>query len=175
MLVSRSHLWVNLSRRAKTAVIARIGLTERGLQDIGSVSDYRYLKERSDSTAPPLPLLELDWDAYKISNADELYHCSWEAVDGTAIIHSPIPGTVVQFNDANIERACRTNVPLSTSDWLVEIAVEEDVAASLLNASCGSTTDLLDPSAYKRYCEALPRGMFCDEESGYGLVEGLVK
>ena len=34
---------------------------------------------------------QVDWDAYSITDADELYHAAWGNVKGTAVYTTPLP------------------------------------------------------------------------------------
>jgi glycine cleavage system H lipoate-binding protein len=48
-------------------------------------------------------MLNIVWDGHKISNADELYHTTWTAVDGVARLLAPLPGRVVAVNTDAID------------------------------------------------------------------------
>jgi hypothetical protein len=80
-----------------------VGLTERGLDEIGNVlrcnipSDSAGPEENDNALDPRISLvaagnelLSVEWDAYTITNADELYHAAWGNVEGTASFTTPL-------------------------------------------------------------------------------------
>ena len=104
---ARSHTWL---RHCGTRL--RIGLTRRGLEDVGDVHTVAARQKPGTSVAPGVPLLSIGWDALKISDADELYHTTWSAVEGETIITSPVVADVVGHSTAKA---------IDEEDWLVEL------------------------------------------------------
>ena len=82
LFCARSHMWLRLQKAASTgglvapraAWTVQVGLTARGLEDVGSVLGFERLAEPGTAIAAGQALLRIDWDAHLISGADELYH-----------------------------------------------------------------------------------------------------
>jgi len=100
-----SHLWARLRRApaggaglvaARSAWRVEVGLTVHALEDIGDVIAVGH-----GPTAPGnrveagAALLTLDWEAHRVSTADELYHTQWALVEGAHPLHSPFGGTLL--------------------------------------------------------------------------------
>ena len=109
-LYLRNHVWVRLiqSPHLNTNFLWRIdvGITDRGLDDIGDVTSIENFIGKSDSIdrsdrsslnnqklKTGDDVLKINWDAHFISAADELYHTSWESISDTTTLVSPLGGT----------------------------------------------------------------------------------
>ena len=70
-----SHLWLQGSETEEEdeagRSLVKVGLTERGLDEIGNV--LRCATPASVDVAAGVELLRVDWDAYTVTEADELY------------------------------------------------------------------------------------------------------
>jgi hypothetical protein len=97
-----------------------VGITKRGIDDIGSVIKYSLL-----STPPPIQIqsqdtvISFNWEGYQRTEADELYHAVWETAEGTYELRSPLSGTISKYNEPELE--CP-----SEDDWLFEITIDEN-------------------------------------------------
>ena len=100
--------------RGKLCWLVDIGLSLRGLGDIGDVSGVRCIRpvpskqegSRSSGKDDGIgrngwvakagdEVLAIDWDAHKIIAADELYHTVWETFSETTYIKAPVSGDLV--------------------------------------------------------------------------------
>lgn len=160
MLFSGRHSWVRLmkpcSRTNSKQIRAAIGLTQRGLDDMAEVLAWRKLTPAGHHVEAGTPLASLDWYGYHISEADELYHTTWDAVEGTSFLSSPIPGTFDRINSDALDSVASGTLTSGHHDllaetWLAEMIINEEVAASLLKGGAGA---LMDADAYTAYVEA---------------------
>jgi len=96
-----------------------MGLTSHGLRDIGDVTAIALSPSVAASplhigkpVAKDAPLLCLDWEGYGISSADELYHTTWENIDGVYEVTSPVSGVLedVRVLDSSRESIDETDV-----------------------------------------------------------------
>ena len=100
--------------RGKLSWLVDIGLSLRGLGDIGDVSGVRCVRPVSSKQEGSISsgkddgigrngwvakagdeVLAIDWDAHKITAADELYHTVWETFSETTYIKAPVSGDIV--------------------------------------------------------------------------------
>ena len=103
------HLWLRANKLSAASHAyswqVEVGLTQRGLQDIGDISKVMYnqsLSRQSHNRKTDLgwkaqtgdPLLSIEWECHSISSADELYHTVWESISETTHIKSPVSGTI---------------------------------------------------------------------------------
>ena len=111
------HIWL----RAKEPVtkettrssyrILELGLTERGLEDIGDFSKLTFLKQQLDVSKRNFRevadnegscirrgdgLVQIHYDGHSISSADELYHTVWESFSDHMSIISPVSGRMAE-------------------------------------------------------------------------------
>jgi len=115
----QTHTWLQKS----TEGIARVGLTEIALDDIGEVEALKHLVEIGSTVAAGDDLVRVDWEAMHISDGDELYHTKWANVSGDHTLKAPCAGTVVAFNVSAL-RSSRLGSLLEADEWLVEMAVD---------------------------------------------------
>ena len=97
-----SNTW--LSRCAQSQRLS-LGLTARGLEQIGDITFLRRLAqpERGTVLAAGSPLVEVGWDGHRISNADELYHTIYEYVEGSTVVSAPASAGAVRLLAAAAE------------------------------------------------------------------------
>ena len=119
---SRTHAWV---QRLRCGTAVRVGLTERGLDDIGDVEAVEHIAVVGKSVARASALLRIDWEALRISDGDELYHTRWANVSGHHTLSAPIDGTVAAVNADALQRG-RLGGVLDADEWLVEMNLTED-------------------------------------------------
>jgi len=142
---SISHTWLQHC----SGNIARIGITSRGLEEIGSIDYITSFVKPGDSIMPNIPFIEIGWTAYRISTADELYHTTWENIEGSYTIKGPVFCTL---------RTLHHDVLLNPEDicnktWLVEIELNEEE----------SLPSLLDRKSYNEHISEISRGLFAEE------------
>lgn len=103
------HLWVDSSNSSSTFVaglsgrrrrrLLQIGLTERGMEDIGDVTmiQLSFLQQQQQKpmvVARGHPLVTIHFEGHSITSADELYHAVWETYEDTVTVESPVEGIV---------------------------------------------------------------------------------
>lgn len=157
LYVPGKHLWLRATKQnvpaantlQKSPWLVDVGLSVRGLEDIGDVSEMRstYATTKSNKSTEEWnakagdDLLIIDWDAHKITSADELYHTVWETFSETTYIQSPISGVI-------------QDVHLLSPD---EEELDEDTVLLRILATCEtlqqSMDDLLEEEDYEELVE----------------------
>jgi hypothetical protein len=133
---------------SKTHVL-EMGLTKRGVEDIGDVSSILLERDPEESLSEGEDLLRINWDCHSITAADELYHTVWETVDGVTKLKSPVAGTI---------RATDIGNPwVDADDSLLSIAASEK---SIANAF----PNLMDEDAYNKFVEKIAPGRFSESD-----------
>jgi glycine cleavage system H lipoate-binding protein len=132
------------SANTSKAWSVEIGLTSRGLEDIGDVLTVTEICSKGSIVEAGSPILKLDWDGHLITSADELYHTVWETIEGETVIHSPLQGTV-EFIE--------THPGIEEEDVLVSISTVHD---SLQRA----IANLMDEEEYNEHVRTLSSGTF---------------
>lgn len=142
---SITHTWLQHSN----GNIAHIGITSRGLEDIGSIDRIIPLVKTGDTIMQNRPFIEIGWTAYRISTADELYHTTWENIEGSYTIEGPISCTLRKFH----HDALLNPEDIGDKTWLVEVELNEE----------GSLSSLLDRKSYNEHISRISRGLFAEE------------
>lgn len=121
-LISPSfHQWFRpqlIPTAMKVQWVVDIGITDRGLDDIGDINAIVRRDKRESEGGVPFSteaqqhqkqnnntcenshvkrgeiVLDIHWDGHIITTADELYHTVWETVEGVTSIKTPIAGGV---------------------------------------------------------------------------------
>ena len=134
-----SNTW--LSRCAQSQRLS-LGLTARGLEQIGDITFLRRLAqpERGTVLAAGSPLVEVGWDGHRISNADELYHTIYEYVEGATLVSVPacagavrLLGAVAEIKPPALEDdEIGPDTPLATIELVDGIEGWERVRAELV-------------------------------------------
>ncbi len=104
-LFLRNHLWVRLiaskhPRETKHLWKVDVGITERGLDEIGDVTLVEKTIAKPQNNIKLNygdEVLTINWDAHYISSADELYHTSWESISDFTVVKSPLGGDLVEI------------------------------------------------------------------------------
>ena len=143
LFCTKSHVWL------KSVAPSRylIGLSNIGLEEVGSVKKYQV--HSSTDVQKGDTLLTFDWEGYKRTEADELYHAVWDSTSGSYQFKSPLAGAVVDYNHKEL------HCPVE-EDWLVEINIEQEEKDTVFWNSLVSadTYDQIDH----------PRGLFHEQE-----------
>ena len=186
-----SHLWVRLTRDnaepagltpKRSAWHVHVGITERGMQDVGSITGLEQLAPPGTAVNVGEPLLRVSWEGHKISGAtnpctssplpltpicayasradgDELYHTTWQNVEGETIVSAPVSGTLVSLHERaaavapDAEHYERMD-DLDETDWLALLHVDRPALQS---------ARLVGEDAYREHCRALGPGAFGSE------------
>jgi hypothetical protein len=109
-----NHIWLRAKEplRKNTACstyrILELGITERGLEDIGDITSLQQSADffkrscgkinQNDGVSVQRgdELLQIHFDGHSISSADELYHTVWETFSDHLSILSPISGRIIE-------------------------------------------------------------------------------
>jgi glycine cleavage system H lipoate-binding protein len=131
------HLWYRPTMSESvlsSACRIEIGMTNRGLEDLGDISHITKRKRMHDTVEKGDNLLSMDWDGHRITTADELYHTVWENISGTYSLNAPASGRIeyiIDGNDVDDE-----------DEVLVTLSMDENSLQSIL-ASLVSEEDYL--------------------------------
>mgnify|MGYP001158444036 FL=1 len=141
----RTHTWL----KRCGGNIARLGLTARGLEEVGSIDQIIPLVNTGDQVTKNTPIVEIDWTAYKISAADELYHCAWANIEGSYTIEGPVSCTLRSIH----HNALSKPQDICEKTWLVEIELNEEEPLP----------SLLDKKSYDEHISEIDPGIFADQ------------
>lgn len=150
LFCARTHTW--LQRCGGN--IARLGLTARGLEDVGSIDRMVPLVRVGDRIDIATPLMEIEWSAYRVSAADELYHSAWENVEGIFTLEGPAACTLRALHHIALAKPH----DLCDETWLAEVELDESMPYS----------GLVDAEAYAAHVAGLDRGPFAEEDPARG-------
>ena len=100
-----SHLWLRLHRQAasggllapRSAWRAEVGLTQRGCDDIGEVVGIFHSAACGGRLERGDELLKIEWEAHRVSSADELYHTKWSVVEREHMLRTPLDATLLEL------------------------------------------------------------------------------
>jgi len=135
----------------KPGLLVDVGITRRGLEDIGDVSSITNLLGIQHSTSQkqqwPVSagdgIVEIDWDAHKITSADELYHTVWETISESTVIQAPVAGVV-----EHVERIYPSYEEIDEDTVLCRIQTDDD---TLKKAQ--AMGELLEEDDYSKYIQ----------------------
>mmetsp|Transcript_1701 Transcript_1701/g.4402 ORF Transcript_1701/g.4402 Transcript_1701/m.4402 type:complete len:180 (+) Transcript_1701:101-640(+) len=145
--------------------ILEIGVTERGLEDVGDISCLRYPSNIVDghgdfknnqnngiSVKRGDELLQIHFDGHSISNADELYHTVWETFSDYLSIVSPVDGKLI---DVKSDEIVLLEEGLDEETVLLAIETTEEEWEDINRQKCFVTG-----LEYSKIIENQPRGTF---------------
>lgn len=145
------HLWIRArntyacSQSQEKKHVLEIGLTQRGVEEIGDVQSIRL--EQNSTVRQGDELLRISWEGQKISEADELYHAVWETVEGFTTLKSPVSG---QIHEADTSKPW-----IDADDYLLSMtASEKEVFSAFSRLVCEDT--------YNKIVRDLPPGRFAE-------------
>lgn len=123
-----------------------LGLTHRGVEDIGDVqsialcSDSQVIRKGQD-------LLRVSWEGHAISEADELYHTTWETVEGFTMIKAPLTG---EIKETDVDKPW-----IDSDDALLSMTATE-------NALFSAFSHLVCEDSYNKIIQNMPPGRFAE-------------
>jgi len=164
LFCARMHVWVKRAGSSR----ARLGLTAHGLEHVGSIDNVAAAAALGSALRPHDELLSINWAGFEISGADELYHTTWDNVDGTAAMRVPVPCTLHRLNDEAIDMAKRFELHrFSERTWLAEVELEHGFdwapAAARGGGACAEGGHaLLSEQAYGAHVHTLEPGRFAE-------------
>ena len=103
------------------------------------------------------PLLRISWEGHKISNGDELYHTTWQNIEGEFFVNAPVAGTLVALHQGASDASAHQNtsaLDLDAADWLAILHVDRPALQS---------AELVDAAAYHTHVGSLGPGKFSEE------------
>ena len=173
------HLWVRATSTTTTASASsglsyhrplhrmlEIGLTERGIEDIGDITSIKtsmimnlgnendnknnnaiVVQNVNNNVSKGDELLQIHFEGHTITSADELYHTIWETYSDLLSVKSPVSGSVVDIthDDDFDEDTVIVKMEVSEEEW-------QDACRN----------QLIPEPGYLRLLETLPRGKFSD-------------
>ena len=153
------HLWLRVSAAASFPTqhpwLVEIGISARGLADIGDVTSITAHRDRNETSGwfarAGDNLVTIDWDAHIITSADELYHTIWDTVSEQTVLRAPISGVVDH---------------IKTINTLVEDLDEDTVLVKMktdYESLNESSTQLMDEEDYQTFLAAISPGKFSSE------------
>lgn len=156
-----NHIWLRakepLKKKATNGASSRIlelGLTERGLEDIGDVTSLQQSSVVKSSLKRGDELLQIHFDGHSITSADELYHTVWETFSDHLSIVSPVSGTPAQ-NESSTKAMLQS---------LGEDGIDEDTVLMGIETTQEEWEEIqnqfVEESEYLDIIEEQPRGAF---------------
>jgi len=112
----------SVGAEAAEEVVLRVGLGEEQLDSIGDVHKADVVSNEGTLSSPGAPLLNLHWEGFLITAADELYHTKWANATGVEKLTLPFAARILQYNREVLEQPAK----MLTSDkesWLVRVGV----------------------------------------------------
>lgn len=139
----------------ESIILMNVGLTPRGLEDIGDINTITSKYNAQDSQRINFgdEIIEIEWDGHVHTEADELYHAVWETFTNATIIPSPISGVI-----RNVHVVDRPSIHTVVDEETTLFTVEID------KKSFEKLPDtFVDEKTYDKHVERLPRGTFFDD------------
>jgi hypothetical protein len=136
----------------------QVGITERGLDDLGDVTSVlqapafnntKLYQNPSASVVAGQDLIRIHWEGYAQTSADELYHTVWDTIEGVQTFPSPVSGHIEHIVD-NVDQE-----EVDEETVLVELSCDE---ASLQQAAIG----WIEEKEYLDIIQRQSRGKFAD-------------
>ena len=173
LFCTRTHTWIRLHKmvasgglvQPRAAWRAQIGITARGLQDVGAPFAWDLLAKTGTAVRAGMPLLRIDWDGHRISDGDELYHTTWSSLEGSTTLVAPCDGTLLSLHEALRQGSSAYTADIDPETCLAELHVDKPA----LNSAVG----LVNEEAYLQAVAGAGPGMFGDGKdalsyTGYG-------
>lgn len=164
------HLWLraipmhNASTSSAALVRLEIGLTERGVEDIGDVTSIQPMVAtvncNRSTIAKGQEILQIHYEGHCITKADELYHTVWETYSDKKSVHSPVAGQLLEMGD--------TTSPTGSQNMDYFIDDDTVLVANLITTKeeweYVSNETLVQEATYLKVIGELPRGNFADHD-----------
>jgi hypothetical protein len=150
MFLPAQHLWIETISSSHSHRWLRIGLTQRGLEDIGDITSIQpsISAKTGGFVDRGQDLMRINFDGHSITSADELYHTVWDTFSDQVSIFSPLPGLLL---------------PIAVRDE----KINEDTSLATLKVSEDEWQQaceryLVHESQYRKLILNWPRGKFSD-------------
>ena len=161
-----NHIWLRAKEPLRnqnagsSSRILELGITERGLEDIGDVTSLQRLAAKETKAGTRLKrgdeLLRIHFDGHSITSADELYHTVWETFSDHLSILSPVSGRTAE-NESDLNASLKS---------LEEDGFDEETVLMDIETTQEEWDDIcrqnqfVDQSQYFKIIEKQPRGAF---------------
>jgi hypothetical protein len=162
------NLWYRAVTRPQLATsdsaswCVQVGITARGLDDLGDVTSVLQAQAFKNTTNNEITsknpsaivvagqdLIQIHWEGYAQTSADELYHTVWDTIEGVQTFPSPVSGQIEHIVD-NVDQE-----EVDEETVLVELSCDE---ASLQQAAIG----WIEEKEYLDIIQRQSRGKFAD-------------
>mmetsp|Transcript_37727 Transcript_37727/g.52391 ORF Transcript_37727/g.52391 Transcript_37727/m.52391 type:complete len:198 (+) Transcript_37727:255-848(+) len=107
---------------AESEIVVRLGLTPALLDRVGDVHRVEVLSEVGRLHPKHATLLNLHWEGFMITAADELYHTQWANATGTHQLDLPFAARVLQFNEPVVSSPAK-KLSEREESWLVRLQI----------------------------------------------------
>ena len=108
-----------------------MGLTQRGLEDVGDVTAMKSMVVSSNHRHPSVvsqhdDLAIIEWEGFTRSSSDELYHAQWGTFSGETRLKAPINAIIKEINVVPNtflieEDTILATLEVETEDWEEQI------------------------------------------------------
>ena len=153
------HTWIRAtptqaSRNSNRNLYSlEIGLTERGLQDIGDLTMMKRMVASDMPIKRGHELVNIEWEGHSITCADELYHTVWETFSGSTLVESPVTGVVDEIHTVS------PSMCFDEETVLIKMTTTQE---DFENAT--TSNDLVKEPEYLKILQSLPPGRFAESE-----------
>lgn len=118
---------------------------------LGDVTQLRSLANCGHVVQQDEDLLQIDWEGYEWTEADELYHTVWNSVDGVETIAAPLTGRIVRVTNSD------ESIIDEDAAWVEMDCDDEDVIKAAAN--------WMDEFSYHQWVKTLSPGKFSDDHA----------
>jgi hypothetical protein len=156
------HLWFRpIPVPSAASVRLEIGLTERGMEDIGDITSIQSMISTNGSTniVKGQELLQIHYDGHSITSADELYHTVWETFSDKVSVHSPVAGEFMKTSDT-------TTITSQYQEYFIDdsTALVVNLVTTKEEWESASKEYLAGETLYLEAIQKLPRGTFAEQD-----------
>jgi hypothetical protein len=168
------------SSSSSSPIRIEIGLTKRGIEDIGDITSIQSLVVPNNSSSTIInnninkfatanlvtrgqELVQIHYEGHTITSADELYHTVWETYTDQLSVCSPVEG---QFIELDATTTTTTTTHNHGDDYIDDTTV---LIANLITTkeeweSARVDNLLVEETCYLEAIRNLPRGKFAEQE-----------
>lgn len=163
-----NHIWLRTNPFTKSGIksyrFLEIGITARGLDDIGDVTSIHRPKfcnnihNNKSHYRRGEELLQIHFDGYSVTCADELYHSVWESYSDSISVQSPVSGKIVDTKKADIIFKFLQRDGIDEETVLIEMMTTEEEWKIFCLQNC-----FVNRKEYLKIIQKIPQGTFYDE------------
>ncbi|KAG7367271.1 hypothetical protein IV203_029942 [Nitzschia inconspicua] len=157
MICPSRHVWIEMISKSSTHRWVQIGLTERGIEDIGDVSSIQSFIHPGQCITRGQEIVKIHFEGHAITAADELYHTVWETFEGQLAVVSPVSGTVLEQQN-EIESDLQEEEEIDSDTVLAALMITGDE----WKQTCRET-QLVNEQQYQILIQNMTRGKFAEQ------------